>query len=262
MAIYLPKAESMELLKKRSEMVNKICQKKYNMSLLTSRVALVLDVSSSMKAAFDSGVVQGIIERLLPIALNLTENRELEFWTFNHGFQYHSPINIYNYYSYLVLERIIAQGQTNYSPVIQDTMEYLGMKQTKTLPAIVIFITDGNCNDRFECDEVLRRASKYPVFYQFIGLGDKRRFSYLRNLDNIKFRYVDNMDFFAVDSLVDQSEITDKDLYSELLDKYTRWMDNKKVKRMLHRTSRDDVFFSKRKQICDIIFDILEEVFS
>lgn len=249
MAVNLTKAESMKQLDLRAEKLKSICSKKYNLSSLTSRVAVVLDISGSMRTAFETGVVQATLERLLPIALTFDDDGEMEFWTFNNEFQRHDPISKDNYYTYLKDNKIEAGGGTSYAPVIQDTAKYFGVESPSAKPAYVIFITDGDNNDQRVCDEMIKAASYFPVFYQFIGIGSDtlHTFKYLEKLDNMVGRYVDNANFFAIKSLADIELISDSDLYANLLKEYTQWLEYKEVEEMLYNV--DDISKEKSKHI-------------
>lgn len=88
-------------------------------------------------------------------------------------------------------------------------------------------MTDGDCFDIDESEETIKNASKYPVFWQFVGLGNAS-FDFLQSLDDIRGRYVDNADFFSVDNV-------DKITYFNLLNEFPSWLTNKKVKDMINK---------------------------
>ncbi len=95
--------------------------------------------------------------------------------------------------------------------------------------AIVMFITDGDNADKAEAINITKDASKFPIFWQFIGIG-RARFSFLEKLDDLTGRYVDNADFFEVNNALD---IT----YKQLLNEFPDWLQNERVKAMLHEQS-------------------------
>lgn len=83
MALNLSKEQATVQLKKRQEKVHAICLEKEPLIDLTARIAVILDISGSMSRLIESGAVQTTLERLLPIAMQFDDNREMEFWTFN-----------------------------------------------------------------------------------------------------------------------------------------------------------------------------------
>jgi hypothetical protein len=66
---------------------------------------------------------------------------------------------------------------------------------TGPLPAFVIFITDGGISQSSEIQAILRTASEYPIFWQFVGLGGTG-YGVLEELDTMPGRVVDNANFF------------------------------------------------------------------
>jgi len=69
-------------------------------------------------------------------------------------------------------------------------------------------------------------ASKYPIFWQFVGIG-KSSFDFLEKLDNLKGRVVDNANFFAVNDI---NAITDQELYQRMLTEFPLWLKAAKEK--------------------------------
>ena len=101
------------------------------------------------------------------------------------------------------------------------------------MPTLVIFLTDG---DNYQQDEkvtteLLKECSKYPLFFQFIGLGSSS-FRYLEHLDEMKGRFIDNANLFKV-SEKDRLDLADNDLYGLLLREYPDWIKLAKDKNVL-----------------------------
>lgn len=229
MAVRLSKEESLFLLDKRTQTINKVCLEKkkfFNFNNLVSRVGVVLDVSGSMKEAFETGMVQATLERLLPLALKFDYNGIMEFWTFNHEFERHPPLTRTNFYNYINDHNICYGGGTRYFSVLKDVALYFAEENPANLPAYVIFITDGDSLDEDLSDKVITYSSYLPVFFQFIGIGrtDEKAFRYLRKLDTMDGRCVDNANFFAIRTLADIDVISDAELYMRLLDEYPKWL--------------------------------------
>lgn len=240
MSVRLSKEQAIVLLEKRTEMVNKVCLKKSQLSInfnnLVSRVAVVLDVSGSMQEAFETGMVQATLERLLPLALRFDYNGIMEFWTFNHEFQRHPPLTRANFYDYIQEYNVGYGGGTRYFSVLKDVALYFAEENPANLPAYVIFITDGDSLDTDLSDQVITYASYLPIFFQFIGIGKNtgpKDFRYLRKLDEMDGRCVDNANFFAIPTLSDINLISDEALYMKLLDEYPRWLNYPDVYQMI-----------------------------
>jgi hypothetical protein len=80
------------------------------------------------------------------------------------------------------------------------------------VPTLVICFTDGDndSDDKEPAYNAMVSASKYPAFWQFLGLqgNPKPDFKFLRELDTIPGRYIDNVNLHECtpDDLVNMSE--------------------------------------------------------
>jgi len=181
-SVRLSKEESEKRLDLRKETVHKVCLKKTDMSHLISRVAVVLDVSGSMTKAFQSGMVQATLERLLPLAMAFDDDGSMEVWTFDHEFKRYPPITRTNFYDYIKDNKISARGGTMYAPVLRDIGSYFVQEEPSKIPTYVLFITDGDNADGSDTDKAIKILSHFPIFFQFVGIGDtsKNGFRYLK----------------------------------------------------------------------------------
>lgn len=100
---------------------------------------------------------------------------------------------------------------------------------SKDIPTFVFFITDGDNFDQNQTESFIKAVSKYPIFWQFVGIG-RERFSFLSRLDDLPGRYIDNANFFKIDDL---SSIADEQLYEKLLNEFPSWLKEVKRKGML-----------------------------
>ena len=199
---------------------------KIDMTKHTARVALVMDYSGSMDELFDNGSVQKTVSRLLPIALRFDDNGELESWLFSDDCEQLKSVTEKNYLNYVkkVMKKSgMYMGGTEYAPVLNEVVTYYKDVYPSDVPAFVIFITDGDNGDPYETDKIIRELSKYNIFVQFIGIG-RRRFNYLKKLDDLDGRDADNTGFTAVE---DMDKMTDEELYTEILRQYKDWLNNK-----------------------------------
>lgn len=200
---------------------------KTNMTDHTARVAISMDYSGSMGNMFANGSVQDVITRLLPIALKFDDNGELESWLFSNSFERMKPVTISNYENYVkkvMLNARMSMGGTNYSPVLKDMVHYYKNIQPSTIPAFIIFITDGDNWDEEETNVIVRELSNYNIFVQFVGIGTGSTFNYLKSLDDMPGRKHDNTGFIAVK---DMNKMDDKQLYNEMLRQYNDWLNKK-----------------------------------
>lgn len=189
-----------------------------------AKVAVVVDFSGSMRPLYKDGSVQRTLNRLVPLGLRFDDNGEIDVWLFNEGFRRLEGMDLTNYESY-VNEIIMRSGErfgtTSYAPVLKDVVNRYTIEDPSDQPAFVIYITDGSNDDRVDTDAIIRKSSKYNIFIQFIGLGTYDDFKYLRKLDDLTGRAVDNTGFIPVK---DFDKMNDNELYSELLRQYIDWL--------------------------------------
>ena len=159
--------------------------------------------------------------------MEFDNNGTMEVWIFENGFHRLPDINLNNFYGYVQREILAKYGMggTNYAPVMQDVFKRYIHEEPMKIPNYIVFITDGDNADHAKTNDVIKQASEYPIFWQFVGVGNAS-FNYLQKLDDMKNRYVDNADFFAVSKI---SQIQ----YQDLLNEYPDWIANPKVQNML-----------------------------
>lgn len=226
----------------RKQIVKQIVLTK-NIQDVKAQVALVLDYSGSMDHLYKSGFVQRLIERLVPLALQFDDNGELELFMFhNESMQHPNAVTEKNVAG--IVNREITNkyrfGGTSYAPPINDIVkEYCKPTETKgffgfgkstkpasTLPTYVIFITDGENDDKYAAERAIIEASKYGAFFQFVGIGNAS-FNFLKQLDNLSGRIVDNANFFQANDL---DKLSDDELYNKLLNEFPMWLKEAKNK--------------------------------
>ena len=229
MGINLSKEESMKKISLRKEKVISLAKER-DLSGVRSRVALILDFSYSMEDLFDNGTVQSIIERIIPLALHFDDNGELDFWIFQDDFKRLDGITLDNFYGLAnEVRRHNRMGGTKYAPVMQDVDRFYIEEEPVNIPNYVIFITDGDNQDKEKAEEIISKISNHPIFLQFIGVGDDS-FDFLEKLDEMDGRYMDNANFFSV---ADINSMSDDDLYDKLFAEFPSWLKDAKVQDML-----------------------------
>lgn len=216
--------ESKENLNK--VLINLSKESEVDLTKHTARVALATDYSGSMSRAFHDGSLQRTISRLLPIALKFDDNGELESWLFSNGYKSLAAVSKSNYEKYVknvMLKSGMSMGGTEYAPVLRDMVRYYKDVESSETPTFIIFITDGENEDKSGTNEIILELSKYNIFVQFIGIG-REKFEYLKQLDNLKGRKHDNTGFTAVE---DMDKLNDEQLYTEILRQYKDWLNKK-----------------------------------
>ena len=197
--------------------------KKQNISAQVARVVFVLDHSGSMRTMYKNGTVQEVLERIFPIAMHFDDNAEMEFYWFDNKFKELDAVNYSNLDGYVkdvILSRGDNFGTTNYAPVMESILNRYGKKDIAPIPTFVIFITDGNNADKKAAKDVLTEASRFNIFWKFVGIGNEK-YDFLAKLDDLEGRFIDNANFICVDNL---AKLSDKELYAMLLTEYGDWL--------------------------------------
>jgi len=228
----IPSKEAIVKLDLRKKELKISLEKKPILNNLTARVCVVLDKSGSMGSDYRNGTVQNVIERVLPLALNFDDNGELEVWLFDDGYKRMPSITEKDFSEYVqheILDKKISFGMTKYSPVMKDICKKYLNEEKSIIPTYVIFITDGDNSDHTETENIIKEASKNNIFWQFIGIGGAQ-FTFLKKLDDMSGRVLDNANFFEVNNI---SAISDGDLYNKMLNEFPSWLVEAKNKGIL-----------------------------
>ncbi len=198
---------------------------KKNLTDTTARVALVMDITGSMYMAYKNGVVQEIVNKILPLAVQFDDDGALDFWYYAKTFDHRPPVDLNNYQNAVPAdwkEVMNGLGGSNNEPaVMEDVIEfYRGTSQ----PVYIIFITDGGMAKKGEIKKLMVQASEMPLFWQFVGV-DGSNYGLLENLDELEGRFVDNAGFFALDDFM---AVSNDELYDRLLNEFPVWLNEVK----------------------------------
>ncbi len=202
----------------------------------TARVALVLDISGSMGALYRAGAVQRLAERVLALGLRFDDDGVVDVFLF--GKDVHRPepglrLEGHEQYIAALSRQYPLEYDTRYGTAMAAVRQaYFGDSRVRVepqpaqVPVYVMFLTDGAPSDKAVATKQIRSASFEPVFWQFMGIGPERQFSYLQRLDDLEGRYTDNADFFAVsqDDLMGRRPISDDALFDRLMTEYPDWL--------------------------------------
>ena len=205
----------------------KVELEKRNLQEVVAKVALVMDISGSMSSSYQSGAVQEIVNKILPLAVQFDDDGELDFWYFGDSFERRPSVNMQNYQSavprnWMDLMNRLGCG-TDALKVMRDVVDEYEFSE---VPAYVIFMTDGEIDSNVK--KLIIDSSKMPIFWQFVGVGGGGFFNrlfggygLLEKLENLTGRTVNNTNFFALD---DFKSVSSSELYSRLLNEFPSWL--------------------------------------
>lgn len=194
-----------------------------------ARVVLVMDKTGSMRRQYADGVVHRVVERMVPVALQLDDDGLLETYLYAESFLRLPDLGVDNLATwpetYLHLrgthggiDYARIGGANNEIPVLTEILT--GLSAGAAVPTLVLFFTDGGFSQRRAITELIRRASHLPAFFQFVGVG-KANYGLLTALDDLDGRLVDNVGFFELDDI---DAVPDADLYARLLSEFPAWV--------------------------------------
>ncbi|MGX1806902.1 vWA domain-containing protein [Nocardia sp. NPDC055321] len=220
-------AEQRERLDFRKREVAKVLLTKQATGV-RARVVLVIDKTGSMRQLYNRKVVHRVVERMIPIAIQLDDDGLLEPYLYARDFLKLPNITVEQAHSwtekYLHLSGtregldydFIGLGNVE-MPIMREVMRTL---KPGGPPTLVLFFTDGGFAKKREIADLMREAANLPAFWQFIGLG-KANFGVLHTLDELDGRTVDNAGFFPA---LDIDELDDPALYTSLLGEFPDWL--------------------------------------
>ena len=220
--------KTVSLLKKKASVV----LEKKQLTNVTARVGIVLDISGSMRKLYSEGAVQEIVERILAVAALLDDDGVLDVWVYDNEFSRLPSVTERDFTDYVNLrilnnENIHKFGRNDEPLVMKDIIIKYTIEEPSSLPTFVVFINDGGCKASIK-KQIISSSNK-PLFWQFIGIGNGN-FNTLRKLDTMEGRLVDNANFFHFDQI---EQTTDEELYNQLLEEFPMWIKEAKEKNIL-----------------------------
>lgn len=196
-----------------------------------ARVALILDYSGSMSNQYKNGDVQKVLDRIMPLAVNFDDDGSFECWAFAEKALRLSDVSLSNLRNYIETEQgghkqWNAGARYNNEPaVLESAVEYFTKTSPSQLPVYIVFISDGGVSETRKIKQILKHASNYPIFWQFVGIGG-RNYGVLEQLDTMAGRAVDNCSFFEMDNIHSMPE---SQLYDLLLQEFPLWLKEAKL---------------------------------
>lgn len=212
----------------------KIVLEKKKLTGVTARVGVVLDISGSMRRLYKEGIVQEVVERVLAVASQFDDDGELDVWVYDNEFSRLPGATEATFMGY-VEKNILSNdgvhkfGRNDEPKVMEDVIRKYTKEEPSEEPVFLVFINDGGCKPGIK--KFVVESSSQPIFWQFVGIGDSN-FDVLRKLDTMEGRVVDNANFFHLEDI---SQVTDEELYDQLLNEFPMWLKEAKEKSILHK---------------------------
>lgn len=209
-----------------------IVLEKKKLTGVSARVGIVLDISGSMRKLYNEGVVQDVVERVLAVASQFDDDGELDVWVYDNEFSRLPAATEATFMGY-VEKNILSNsgvhkfGRNDEPKVMEDVIRKYTKQDPSGEPVFLVFINDGGCKPGIK--KFIVESSGQPIFWQFVGIGDSN-FDVLRRLDTMEGRVVDNANFFHLDDI---SQVTDAELYDQLLNEFPMWLKEAKGKGIL-----------------------------
>lgn len=225
----------------RKQQVSVVLEKK-GLTGVRARLAMVLDASGSMTALYKRGTVAGVVERMAPVAAQLSSDQSLEAWIFATEFLHLPPLRIPELPQWTQSNvrmspmPVFALGRRRRELMARDPHARLGVQneEPKVIrdildwyhaqppgdPLLILFFSDGGVHRNNEIASLLRKASEHAIFWQFVGIG-RSNYGVLEQFDTMGGRVVDNAGFFSVDDI---DQISDSELYDRILNEFPQWL--------------------------------------
>lgn len=215
------------------------------------RVILAMCASGSMADIYKTGTAQRMLERFAALASVLDADGEMEFIYYANRFvdvgkvtQEHlkefvgekMPQDLSGGFLGTVFglgrkkreEEYIRTGQVDFSTLGYGKHEGLIMQEVRrkhhherqNVPTLVWFVTDGNIGKEKEIERILLDSDREDIFWQYIGVG-YQKYGILRELDTVRNQTVDNAHFVVVGDI---DQISDEELYENLLGGVVKWL--------------------------------------
>jgi len=208
---------------------------KYHLADQRAAVYLVLDHSGSMHRYYQDGSVQRLAEQVLAVSAHLDDDGIVPTLFFSWKAHPIVEIGLTDYQGRIDREQRACGpfGTTNFAAAIEAVVKHYRKSKTKA-PAFVVFQTDGEPNSRAAAEKEISNSAKLPIFWQFVGFG--QHFEFLRELDSMPGRKVDNAGFFPVGD--DPGGMTDGELFDRLMGTFPHWLKIVKTLGMVPSTAR------------------------
>ena len=191
-----------------------------NLAQCRARIVLVVEASQQTAQYFSNGSMQNLITKVLPLALQFSNNAQLEYWLYGSRPKKMFPIGERNYASAIPNDwgSLMWSLGENKSETTAMT-EVLSSCQPFNMPSYILFITSGNTALNNQIEQMVAYSSQFPVFWQFLGMGSNR-YGIFENITNLSGSTVCNAKFAAISGF---SQNSTPELYKFLLSDFAKW---------------------------------------
>ncbi|MBW5485229.1 VWA domain-containing protein [Streptomyces bambusae] len=192
-------------------------------------VYLVLDYSGSMRPYYADGSVQALADRVLGLSAHLDGDGRIPVVFFSTEVDAVTEIPLDGHEGRVakIAASLGHMGKTAYHLAMDAVIDHY-LDSGSTLPALVVFQTDGGPIDKRAAEMWLCKAARLPLFWQFVGFGNTRsnQFDFLRRLDELPVpgrRVVDNAGYFHAGP--EPRRVCDAELYDRLVGEFPAWLE-------------------------------------
>lgn len=165
-----------------------------------AKVVFMLDKSGSMSGRFSNGTVADAAKKALAQGIIFDDDGKIDIFHFGEGAEYIGEYGVDDFDDYINSLQKVARNldsSTDYHKAIDLIVNhYKG--NNDGLPVYVIFLTDGAPSSESAAERSIIAASKSPVFFQFVGVGDSDYFPEEDNSsDEVPLTKPEKKGFFA-----------------------------------------------------------------
>ena len=198
------------------------------------QTVLCADASGSMFELYQGGRVQQMFDKFFALASTLSDSASMDCWAFAAKSRQLEPVTLDNIRDYTFSQaggyerwmRMLNYQYNNEPEAMRDIMMiYGGLRR----PILVLFLTDGRLQADWEIEEILIKTSRFPVFWQFIGLYGEE-YGVLNHLDEIDGRRTQNAAFLKME---DFDDFMDSGFYRTIFANTAAWLEELGRKQML-----------------------------
>lgn len=227
----------------------------------SSEVVLCMDVSDQMIDYLDSGKAQVIAERILAFATHMDIDSHIDLFLFAERAFFIGSMDLNNFDGFITdaLDKYNLEGHADYMNVINlirttylKHAESDGKVKIRETPVYVYFISNGETDDPDAIAKEISAASYEPIFWQFMTMGTTKAdlqkgligfllrpfvddYSFLELIDDMKDRFIDNVDFF---NIYDPDQISDDEFFKLMMTEFPNWLVEAKEKGMIKPKSK------------------------
>ena len=192
---------------------------------LPVQVVTCMDASGSMFDLYRNGRMQRVIDKFFAFATTLSDIASMDLWAFGAKSRQFGAVTMDNVRDYTFAEAggferwmsMLNYQYNNEPEAMRDIMMIYGALRK---PVMVLFITDGRLSSDWEIEEILIKTSRFPIYWQFVGLHGEE-YGVLERLQEIDGRRSENAAFLKLDDIDD---LSDSALYESLLSNLEGWL--------------------------------------